>query len=218
MKTLILGLIVVGLAWSANAVDKDQLTSRIESLTAQFTAMQQNADTRIPAQDLANAYGVVLLDRTKGAFIFGYHTGNGVAVVKDASGHWSAPAFVSSSGASLGAQIGGTKDFYVILVMSPYATEALKESVIDFNTKASATGGTSSVQTQLPTKSTMIYSSHNGLFAGAQLEGGSIKPDDDSNSIYYGQTVSMSGILFDRQVEQTTAGDQLVQKITEYSK
>ena len=221
MKTIILALVaVVGLAFSAKAVDKDQLDARIKSLTAQFTAMQQNEATRVPADVLSKAYGIILLDRTKGAFLFGYHSGNGIALVKDSSGNWSPASFVSSTGASLGVQIGGTKDFFVILMMSPNATEALRESVIDLGANTSATGGTAhgGMEGSLPSRNTMVYGAHNGVFAGAAIQGGSISTDDDSNSIYYGQTVSASGILFDNKVTRTPAEDQLVAAINQYSK
>ena len=221
MKTIVLGLLMMGLAISAKALDKAQLDDRIHSLTAKFTAMQKNSATAVPASELARAQGIVLLDRTKGAFIVGYHTGNGVALARNASGIWSPAGFVSSTGASLGAQIGGSKDFFVILLMSPSAVDALKQSDIDFGAQASAIGGTQSAgaETSFGSKApVMIYSERNGLYAGASLKGGSIKEDKDANALYYGRPVSMNDIVFDRRVTPSGAEEQLIAKIDQFSR
>jgi lipid-binding SYLF domain-containing protein len=118
MKTIIVSILTVVLASSALALNRPQLDDRIQSLTAKFTAMEQNPATRVPAGELARAKGIILLDRTKGALILGVHGGNGVALTREPAGQWSSVGFVSSGGASLGPQIGGSKDFFVILLMS----------------------------------------------------------------------------------------------------
>ncbi len=211
---------VLGLACSARAVDRAQLNDRLQSFTDKFTAMEQNPTTRVPAADLARAKGILLLDRTKGAFFIGYGSGNGVVLVRDAAGHWGAPAFVSAMGASLGPQIGGTKDFFVVLLNSPAATEALKKSVIDFGAKASVTGGSAYHGAQETTTSanTTVYGAHRGVFAGGEIKGGSVSPNNDANAIYYGRTVSMNGILFAHEVVPTPTEDRLIAKISEYSR
>lgn len=182
--------------------------------------MEQNPATRVPAGDLAKARGIILLDRTKGAFIFGYQSGNGVVLVKDPSDRWSPAAFISSIGASLGPQIGGTKDFFVVLLMSPTATEALRKSVFDFGAKASATSGNehTGAQETVASGTCLVYNAHNGLFAGAEIKGGSIAPDAKVNAIYYGRPVSMNGILFAHQVTPSRTEDQLIAKISQYSR
>jgi lipid-binding SYLF domain-containing protein len=221
MKAILLGLAVMGLAFSAQALDKGQLNDRINSLSAKFTAMQQNPGTRVPADELARARGVILLDRTGGAFFVGFHSGNGVALAKDASGHWSPAGFVSSVGASLGPQIGGTKDFFVVLLMSPGAVESLKQSSMDFGAQASETGGDqhAGVEGNLQSKpSVVIYSQRNGLYAGASIKGGSISTDDDANAVYYDRAVSMDDILFNHQVAPSQTESDLVGKIEQFSR
>lgn len=221
MKTAVLGLLIVGLACSASALDRNQLNDRIRSLTAQFTSMEQNPATRIPADQLARAHGIVLLDRTKGAFIFGYHSGYGVALAKGPAGHWGPAGFVSSTGASLGAQIGGTKDFFVVLLMSPAAADALKQPVDNFGAQASETGWNQHAGAKAMSNSrqpVVVYSEHNGVYAGASIKGGSVSADKDANSTYYGRTVSMNGILFGHQVSPTPVEDQLISKVNEFSR
>jgi SH3 domain-containing YSC84-like protein 1 len=221
MKTVMLGIVLMGLAGSAFALDKPQLDERIHSLTAQFAAMQQNPATRVPANELAQAQGIILLDRTGGAFIVGYHSGNGVALARDQNGHWSPAGFVSSAGASLGAQVGGTKDFFVVLLMSPAVAQALKETTMDFGAQASVTGGSQYAVGQASVNSgpeVLVYSKHNGLYAGASIKGGSISQDKDANDIYYDHPVSMNDILFEHQVPLTRTATDLIAKIEQFSK
>lgn len=211
----------MGLAGSAFGLDRTELDNRIMTLTGKFTAMQQDPATRVPAEQLARARGIILLDRTGGAFIFGYHSGNGVALAKDPNGHWSSVGFVGSSGASFGAQLGGGKDFYVILLMSPEVAGALKETSMDFGAQASATSGTSHAGAETTVNSgpeVMVYSQHNGLYAGATIKGGSISAETDANAMYYDRPVSMDDILFEHEVAPTKAAKELISKIDEYSK
>ncbi len=210
---------MMGLAASALAVEKPELDQRIQTLTEKFTAMQQNPDTRVPANELAAAKGIVLLDRTGGAFFIGAHTGYGVALKRDKSGNWSAPSFVSAAGASLGAQIGGTKDFFVVLAMTPGAAETLKESSMDWGVQASATGGTSHAGAEANAESqpsVVIYSQNKGLYAGASLKGGSVKVDEDANAVYYGRPIS-SDQIFNRQVTPSSSEEALIKAIDEAS-
>ena len=136
MRMTVLAFLIMGSAGPAFGATKQELNERIQSLRAQLADMQTNAATRIPAQKLAAASGIILLDRTQGALGFGYHEANGVALARDADGRWSPAGFVSAHGASLGPQIGGTRDFFVILMMSPEAAQALKQPVIDFGGQA----------------------------------------------------------------------------------
>jgi lipid-binding SYLF domain-containing protein len=211
----------MGLASSAFALDKTELNNRLQTITAKFVSMQQDPSTRVPADQLAHAQGVILLDRSGGAFIIGYHSGTGVALARDQKGHWSPPGFISSAGASLGAQLGGGKDFFVVLLMSPEVTDALKESSMDFGAQASATSGTSHSGAEASVNSgpeVIVYSQHNGLYAGAAIKGGSISADTDANDIYYDRPFSMDDILFERQVAPTPEGTDLISKIEQFSK
>jgi lipid-binding SYLF domain-containing protein len=218
MKTVLLGILAMGLASSAFAVDKSELEQRMQTITEKFNAMQQNSATAVPASELAAAKGIVLLDRTGGALIVGVNAGYGVALMKDKLGHWSQPSFVSTGGASLGPQIGGNKDFFVVLAMTPDAADTLKQSSMDFGAQASAIGGTQSsgAETNFKSQPVKIYSQRNGLYAGAALKGGTVKEDADANQVYYGRPVSPEDV-FSAQVSSTPMGDILIKDINQYS-
>lgn len=222
MKTITLILTIVSIAASASATDQAQLDDRIRLMTTKFEAMQQQPDKRVPAEVLKNAQGIILLDRTKAGFIFAYQGGNGLAMVKDASGNWSPAAFLSATEASLGFQIGGEQNFYVILLMTTNATQALSEPTIDLGGEARGTAGdqSSGVEGKVttPEQSVLVYDDRNGLYGGVAIKGGAIFPDEDADITYYGKSVSTSDILFDKKVQPTQAETDLIEKISDYSK
>ena len=221
MKTIILSLLLLGLTAPAYAQDLVQLDQRLQLLTAKFDALQHASDKCIPPDLLAKAKGIVLLDRTKAGFLFAYQGGNGVALVKNGSGDWSPAAFLTASEASLGFQVGGEQNFFVILLMTTNAAEALTESTIDFGGEAQGTAGDQSAAVQgnvTPEHSVIVYDDHQGLFGGASIKGGAISPDNNANEIYYDKFVTMSDILFDQKVKPSDATVALEQKISAYSK
>jgi lipid-binding SYLF domain-containing protein len=222
MKTLTLGLFLLGFAASALALDKAELDHRIRKLTAQFESMQSNPEKRVPSNHLRQAKGVILLDRTKAGFIFAYQGGSGVALVKDPKTEaWSPAAFVSANEASLGFQIGGEKAFYVILLMHTNAVRMLTEARIDFAGEARGTAGDSSAGAEGNISEiehpVLVYDDRVGLYGGAALKGGAISADDEANRIYYDQYATLRDILLDQKVKATDSASELARKITEPS-
>lgn len=221
MKT-ILSSLILGFALSALAVDKAELDNRVRELTAELDAMQRSAKA-VPADALRKAQGIVLLSRTKAGFIFAYQGGGGVAVVKDAkTGEWSPTAFLSANEASLGFQIGGEQNFYVILLMNTNATRLLTEPKFEFGGEARGTAGdaTSGVEGKVTSveQPVLVYDSRQGLFGGVAIKGGGIVPDDGANRAYYGEFPSMRDILFDKKVKHSEATTALIARIIELSK
>jgi SH3 domain-containing YSC84-like protein 1 len=222
MKTVIVSGILLGCVLSASALDRAELDNRIGKLTAKFEALQQQADKRIPADTLQKAKAIILLDRTKAGFIFAYQGGSGVAMVKEKGEKWSPTAFLSANEASLGFQIGGEQNFFVILLMSTNATRMLTEPTFDFGGEARGTAGNESSGVEGKVSSNdqpvLVYSDRQGLYGGAAIKGGAISPDEDANRIYYGQFVNMRDILFDKKVKPTKTATELAAKINESSK
>jgi len=223
MKTFALGLLVLGFAGSAFALDKAALDDRIRMLTAKFDALQQKPDKAVPADSLRKAQGVILLDRTKAGFIFAFQGGGGGALVRDPKTHnWGPVAFLSANEASLGPQIGGQQSFIVILLMSTNATRLLTEPTFEFGGEAQGTAGNQSAgvsgAVSSPEHQVLVYGDHQGLFGGVSMKAGSLAPDDQANRIYYGQFLSMADLLFQKKVQPTPAATDLAAKLNDYSK
>ena len=223
MKILFLSLFSLGLILSAaGAEDKAALDNRIRKLTAKFEALQEKSDNHIPADKLRAAQGIVLLERTKAGFVFAYQGGSGLGMVKDPkSGDWGPAAFLKANEASLGFQVGGQKSFLVILLMTTEASRFLTDGDINFGGEARGTAGKSSAGAEGDVKSTpsvLVYDDRNGLYGGAALKGGSVSPDDDANTTYYGQYAPLKAILFEKKFKPSEVTKELVAKIKKAAK
>ena len=211
----------LGLAVSAMALNKPELDQRIQKLTAKFEAMQAKPDKRIPAEKLAKAQGIVLLDRTKAGFIFAFQGGSGVAMVRDPKTQkWSSAAFLGATEASLGLQMGGQQSFVVILMMTTNATRILTSSDIEFGGEARGTAGNSSAGAEGTVKaepSVLVYDDRAGLYGGAAIKGGSISNDQDANNLYYGEYATLEDILFKNKYKSSEAATALAEKIEQAS-
>lgn len=223
MKKLIAGLLLMSLAFPALALDKPELDARINKLLYKLEMMQSKPDKRIPAQTLAKAKGIVLLDRTKAGFLFAYQGGNGVAMARDPkTGQWSAPAFLKANEASLGFQIGGQQSFMVILLMNTNAVQAFADGNWKFGGEASGTAGneTSSAESTVSPSEPMsvVYTDKEGLYGGAAIKGDAITPDNEANVAYYGDYLSVKEILSDHKAKATPTSTKLAEKIQEYTR
>src|SRR5262249_40251144 len=124
--------------------------------------------------------------------------------------------------ASLGFQIGGQQSFLVILLMDTNATRLLTEPTFEFGGEARGTAGnvTGGVEGKVssPEPSVLVYGDRQGLYGGAAIKAGAIAPDDEANRVYYGKSLTMKEILFDRKVEPTPGAKDLAGRLVEYSK
>jgi len=224
LSKLILSLAVFGLmAGSTMAADKAELDNRIRKLTAKFEAMQAKPDKAIPAKILENAQGIVLLDRTKAGFIFGFQGGAGVAMVRDQkTKEWGAPAFYNANEGSIGFQVGGQQTFMVILLMNTNAVRSLIDHAGEFGGEAQGTAGDSSTNAgesyREDDQAVLIYSDTKGLYGGATIKGGAVSPNEKDNMRYYGEYLIVEEILFKKKVEPTETSKALAEILEKHAK
>jgi lipid-binding SYLF domain-containing protein len=215
MQQYLLTVLLLGLATTTFAETKSELDDRVRKLMAKFDSLQANPEARIPADKLNKATGVILMDRTKGGFIFGYESGFGVAMVKN-KGQWSPFSFMNSREGSFGAQIGGKSTFCVILLMTDSARDQLTSPKTSFGGEAAGTGGTSSGgvgDNFTPDPPVLVFGESKGLYGGATVKGGSVSADDQQNQTYYGQFYSIKDILFDNKVKPSQTAADLAAKL-----
>jgi lipid-binding SYLF domain-containing protein len=220
MRRYVLSALFLGLAMTTFAESKSELDNRVRKLMAQFESLQDNAEARIPAEKLNKATGVIVMDRTKGGFVFGYEKGFGVAMIKD-KGTWSPFSFMTSHEGSFGAQIGGKSTFCVILLMNQSARDRLTNPKVDFGGEAGGTGGSSSGQVQdnfTDEPPVLVFGASKGLYGGATLKGGSVSADDKANEKYYGQFYSIKDILFEGKVKPSDTAVEFARKFEDAAK
>jgi lipid-binding SYLF domain-containing protein len=222
-KAVVTVTVMLGLIFPALAADRTELDYRLRKLAIKFESMQAKPDKRIPAENLRKARGIVLMDRTKAGFIFGYQGGGGIALVKDPeTGRWSAPAFFTAAEASLGFQVGGQQSFVVVLLMNTNATESLTRPTVKFGGEASGTAGNDSAGVESVVSSeeplVLVYTDTAGLYGGAAIKGDTLSPDTDANREYYGDFLTTGEILFGKRARPTDTTADLAKRLDEASK
>jgi lipid-binding SYLF domain-containing protein len=128
----------------------------------------------------------------KGGFIVGGRGGSGV-ISRRIDGGWSAPAFFDLGGGSVGLQIGVASTDYILLFMNTRAVDSLLSDKFEIGGEGSAAAGpvgrSASASTDARLNAQILsYSRSKGAFAGLELKGVVIKPDNEDNNQVYGMT------------------------------
>ena len=166
---------------------------RVRLATTVFEEVMSAPDSAIPRAILGRADAVAVFPNTlKGGFIFGGHRGKGIISVRDESGTWSAPAFLTLTGGSFGLQIGGQSVDLILVVANRRGVDKLLQNEFKIGADASAVAGPlgrdAEASTDLFLQAEILsYSRTRGIFAGVTLKGSSIRADEDANERYYGE-------------------------------
>jgi SH3 domain-containing YSC84-like protein 1 len=142
----------------------------------------------------------------KAAFVVGGEFGKGLVSCRTTAG-WSAPVFLTLEKGSFGAQIGAESTDVVLLVMNERGIERLLQDTVTLGADASLAAGpvgrtgTAATDVQL-TAEMLSYSRARGVFAGADLSGGVLRPDNDASREFYGHPVARRELLFGKTRER----------------
>ncbi len=142
-----------------------------------------------------------------GIIIVGGRGGRGV-ISRRVPGGWSAPAFFNLRGGSFGPQLGGSSTDFVLLFMNKGALQGLLEDKFEIGGEGSVAAGpvgrAASASTNLTLDAGILsYSRSKGLFAGLELKGVSISPDNNNNEAVYG--LKARDVIGDSAIKGTTA-------------
>ena len=157
-----------------------------------FTEIMGAPDKGVPRGLLNKAEAIAVFPGVvKAGFIIGGRGGHGV-ISRRGPGGWSAPAFFNIGGGSVGLQIGASKTDFVLLFMNEDALNGLLRSKFEIGGEGSAAAGPVGRSTSATTDATLqagilSYSRSKGLFAGLELKGSVIDPDNDDNVAVYGK-------------------------------
>ena len=163
---------------------------RVDKASAVVRDVMRINEKAIPRDLLAKAKAIVVFP---GALKFGFilcgQGGEGVVIRRLANG-WSAPAFMNMAGGSIGAQIGGQKTDYVLLIMNEKGLKGLLEDKFEIGGEGSVSAGpvgrTAAASTNVTLDAEILsYSRSRGLFAGVALKGVVIKQDESINQAIY---------------------------------
>jgi SH3 domain-containing YSC84-like protein 1 len=169
----------------------NEATRRAQEAAKTFTEIMNVPDKAIPKDLLAKAEAVAICPNViKAGFIVGGRGGSCVISRRLPYG-WSAPAFFKLGGGSIGLQIGASSTDFVLLFMNDTALKGLLEDKFEIGGEGSVAAGPIGRTLSASTNATLdagilSYSRSKGLFAGLELKGVVIKPDDDDNEAVYG--------------------------------
>jgi SH3 domain-containing YSC84-like protein 1 len=160
-----------------------------------FDAIMKTPDKAIPRDLLAHAKAIAVFPQViKAAFFIGGEGGRGVVSRHTRSG-WSDPVFFRAGGGSVGPQIGASATDIVLLFMNDEAVAGLMKDKFELGAEAAVAGGpvgraASAGTDALMTAEILSYSRSRGLFAGVNLKGVVIRPEDDLNFAVYDESAN----------------------------
>jgi lipid-binding SYLF domain-containing protein len=199
MKKIVIALLGLSVTLGAQGKEEDRLR-------ACATVLQEilNIPDDIPKDLLDKAECVVVFpDVKKFAVGVGGTYGRGAMTCRSGdnfTGPWSAPALMAIEGGSIGFQLGGQSTDYVLLVMNDRGASSVLSNKVKLGADATAAAGPKgrsvSAATDAAMKAEMLsYSRARGLFAGVSLEGTTLRPDDEGNTLVYGSNLQARDIV-----------------------
>ena len=203
-KLLIAAFCLSGLlvALRAENFDRKSVVTELDSCEAILRETQGNIKTAIPADILRKAKGIIVINQFQGSFIFGIKDGYGVALVRRPNGKWSVPAFLKAGEFSFGLQAGAKSINVVYVLLDDSSARLLLNSRMNLGAEAHAAAGIRAADREATTKSlpneanVLVYSTTEGLFAGAAVKTGYLSPHQAANELFYSSKNKMPELLY----------------------
>jgi SH3 domain-containing YSC84-like protein 1 len=193
----------------AHADDASDARAVVDKATVTVNTFAKDRDyASLPAL-ISKAKGVLVYPQIlEGGFIIGGSGGTGVLLVRDEqTGNFSAPAFYTMGGLSIGLLAGGQAAEVMLLINSQKALDSLLSTKVKLGAGVSvAVGPKGGGQGATASADIVSYSRAKGAYAGMSLEGQVIDVRDSLNAAYYGKPTSPVDILVRKSVSNPGAG------------
>jgi lipid-binding SYLF domain-containing protein len=203
MRPLTAALAVILFLTTSSIAQSDE-SKRISEAITVLTEIMGADDQSVPRSIMQKAEGIAVFPSLlKGGFIVGGQRGRGILSARDPkTGAWSSPAFLTITGGSFGAQIGGQAVDLVLVVQNRRGLEQLVSNQFKIGAGASVAAGPvgrdANAATDIQMRAQILsYSRTRGLFAGVTLDGSTIRQDRDANDRFYGMGYRTGQIVFD---------------------
>jgi lipid-binding SYLF domain-containing protein len=197
-KMAICCIFVLTARFAFAALSKGEV-KRLNESTTVLTELRNSPDRAIP-EDLWNKARCVLVipSLKKAAFIVGGEYGAGVMSCRTTG--WNAPVFMHLAKGSWGFQIGAEEVDLVLLVMNQRGVDKLLQDKVALGADASVAAGPVGRSVAAATDAQMsaemlAYSRSQGLFAGIDISGGVLRPDNEADARAYGPTFKAREII-----------------------
>src|SRR3982750_2988553 len=199
MRQLIVIIFALGITLGAQGKEEDRLRG-----CATVVKEVLDMPDALPKDLLDKAGCVIVFPAVKKvAMGVGGSYGRGAMTCRTGAGFdgpWSAPSLMALEGGSIGFQIGGESTDFVLLVMNDRGATSVLSSKVKLGADASAAAGpkgrTAGASTDVVMQAEMLtYSRSRGLFAGVSLEGSTLRPDNEGNTLVYGSAIASREIV-----------------------
>jgi lipid-binding SYLF domain-containing protein len=197
---LIVFVFASGAPRAQSAADSDE-TKRVRDSVTIFNEIMMADDKAIPKTILSKAEGIAIFpDTVKAGLIVGGSRGRGILSAHDPNG-WSAPAFMTLTGGSIGLQIGGQATDIILVINNRRGLENLVSNQFKIGADASVAAGPVGRDAQAATDiqlraQILSYSRARGLFAGVTINGSTVRQDREANQRFYGKPLDSRAIVF----------------------
>jgi len=203
------------------AAPKNEPAERIREAARVFNEIQSAKDDAIPDALLSKANGIIIVPGLKRAgFVVGGQYGKGEFVARLPNGRWSPPSTIRIEGGSFGLQIGAGETDLIMLAMNEDAVKQLMKMGVKIGGDVMAAAGplgreAAAATTPIPAAGLLAYSRARGVFAGATVNGSTLRSDDDDNAAIYGRKVDQDEILSGK-IKPTSAAEPLLTALHRY--
>lgn len=199
----LLGIFLVSTPASADANEEAE---RIDEAIVVLQEIMSAPDAAIPEAILERSVAIAVFPSTvRAGFFVGGQRGRGfIAARHEETGDWSAPAFLTLTGGSIGLQVGAQSIDIVLLIQNRRGLTRLLDNQFTLGADASAAVGPvgrrleASTDLQL-TAEILSYSRSRGVFAGVTLGGATLRADRDANERFYGDRLDSRQIVVNGQ-------------------
>lgn len=203
--------LVTNSGWAATKYD-DKFAAA-EEVLQDAISRSQNA---VPKEIIRSAKAIAIFpDVMKAGFIFGARYGEGVFLVQDDMGRWSAPAYFSMTGLSAGLLAGMESTDVVFTIMNKKGLDAVLKQRLTIGADISIAAGPGSIGTE-GNKDIFLhadiysYVRSRGIFAGVSLNGARIGESRRANRALYGENSMVNDITMSKSTMVPAAAKGLV--------
>jgi len=193
--------VLAGYPAAQGAQQESDEARRLRDAAAVFDEIMAAEDKAIPRALLGKADGIAIFPSTvRAGFILGGMRGRGVLSARTDSG-WSAPAFLTLTGGSIGLQLGGQAADLILVINDRRGLENLVSNQFKLGADAAVAAGPvgrdAQAATDLQLRAQILsYSRARGLFAGVTINGSTVRQDRDANQRFYGQRLETNQVVF----------------------
>ena len=184
---------------AAKKTFREKLADKLASCEYSLEVIESKADTAIPAGVAKLAKGIIIVHQYRVGFIFGGQGGSAVMLARNPqSGKWGPPVFLDPGGINFGLQAGAKEINSVFLLMSEDAVRKAYSGRFDVGADAVAVAGPRAAEAEkfaLFEAEVLIYSSYGGLYAGAAVKTGWLKPYERATRELYDTSRSTPEIV-----------------------